>query len=129
MCHNDDMHENDLPDLTHIPPGNDICLFCGYTDLRMSVDGLAAKMRYEYGTDTVKKTMLFCGRKPDRIKILYQTSSGYALLYHRYEELKLNWPRTPEEVWIITLAQMIKLLNGYSIRREEAISYISPVST
>lgn len=55
MCHNDDMHENDLPDLTHIPPGNDICLFCGYTDLRMSVDGLAAKMRYEYGTDTVKK--------------------------------------------------------------------------
>lgn len=123
------MQANDLPDLTQIPSDNDICLFCGYTDLRMSIDGLISKMRYEYGTDTGNKTMLFCGRKPDRIKILYKTTSGYALLYHRYEELKLKWPRTSEEVWIITSSQMKKLLNGYPVRREEALSIILPAGT
>ena len=123
------MHEKDLPDLTQIPSDNDICLFCGYTDLRMSVDGLASKMMFEYGTDTAGKTMLFCGRKPDRIKILYRTPAGYALLYHRYEDTKLLWPRSPEEVWIISQKQMIRLLNGYPIRREDAISYLSLVST
>lgn len=126
--HNDDMRDKDFPDLTQIPSGNDICLFTGFTDLRMSVDGLASKMMFEYRTDTAGKTMLFCGRKADRIKILYRTAAGYALLYHRYEDTKLIWPRSPEEVWIISPKQMMMLLNGYPVHREEAISYLQRIS-
>ena len=50
-----------------------IYIACGYTDLRLGIDGLAFLIQEKFHlTPTEKGTLfLFCGRKSDRIKGLY----------------------------------------------------------
>ena len=44
----------------------------GYTDMRMQIDGLAAKVQLEHGRQMEETSIyLFCGRKSDRIKAIY----------------------------------------------------------
>ena len=55
---------------------------CGYTDLRLEIDGLAAVVTQQYGGQLNEESLfLFCGRRTDRIKALYWTGDGYILLY------------------------------------------------
>lgn len=45
---------------------------CGYTDLRLGIDGLAAVVTQQYGSHLDEESLfLFCGRRTDRIKALY----------------------------------------------------------
>ena len=45
---------------------------CGYTDLRLGIDGLAAVVKQQYGSHFDEESLfLFCGRRTDRIKALY----------------------------------------------------------
>ena len=83
---------------------------CGYTDLRLGIDGLAAVVTQQYGGQLNEESLfLFCGRRTDRIKALYWTGDGYILLYKRlsngrfqcgaeaagFPELSLAHGRTP----------------------------------
>ena len=53
---------------------------CGYTDLRLGIDGLAAVVTQQYGGQLNEESLfLFCGRRTDRIKALYWTGDGYIL--------------------------------------------------
>ena len=55
---------------------------CGYTDLRLGIDGLAAVVTQQYGSHLDEESLfLFCGRRTDRIKALYWCGDGYILLY------------------------------------------------
>ena len=55
---------------------------CGYTYLRLEIDGLAAVVTQQYGGSLNEESLcLFCGRRTDRIKALYWTGDGYILLY------------------------------------------------
>ncbi len=57
---------------------------CGYTDLRLGIDGLAAVVPQQNGGQLDEESLfLFCGRQTDRIKALHWTGDGYALLYKR----------------------------------------------
>ena len=57
---------------------------CGYTDLRLGIDGLAAIVMTQYGVELQEDSLfLFCGRRTDRIKALYWSGDGYVLLYKR----------------------------------------------
>ena len=57
---------------------------CGYTDLRLGIDGLAAVVAHQYGGHLDEESLfLFCGRRTDRIKALYWSGDGYILLYKR----------------------------------------------
>ena len=48
-----------------------IYIACGKTDMRKSIDGLAAMVQSQYHLDPFSKSIfLFCGGKSDRIKIL-----------------------------------------------------------
>ena len=57
---------------------------CGYTDLRLGIDGLAAVVIQQFGGQLDEESLfLFCGRRTDRIKALYWSGDGYILLYKR----------------------------------------------
>ena len=49
-----------------------VYIACGYTDLRKGIDGLSAMVQQEFDLDPFTNTLfLFCGRRRDRIKGLY----------------------------------------------------------
>ena len=49
-----------------------VYIACGYTDLRLGIDGLAALVKQQFSLDPFSNTLfLFCGRRRDRIKALY----------------------------------------------------------
>lgn len=55
---------------------------CGYTDLRYGIDGLVAVVTQQSGSHLDEESLfLFCGRRTDRIKVLYGTGDGHILLY------------------------------------------------
>ena len=65
---------------------------CGYTDLRLGIDGLAAVVTQQYGSQLSEESLfLFCGRRTDRIKALYWTGDGYLLLYKRLSNGRFQW--------------------------------------
>ena len=48
-----------------------IYIVCGHTDMRKSIDGLAAIIREEFDLDLFSDSLfLFCGRRRDRLKAL-----------------------------------------------------------
>ena len=67
---------------------------CGYTDLPLDIDGLAAVVTQQYGSHLDEESMfLFCRRRTDRIKALYWCGDGYILLYMRLSNGRFQWSR------------------------------------
>ena len=87
---------------------------CGYTDLRKGVQGLSQIIEGSYQLDPFEKDVLFlfCGRRSDRIKALVWEGTGYLLLYKRFENGSLRWPRTPSEAADLTKQEFRLLLQG-----------------
>lgn len=57
--------------LGDITQARDIYIACGYTDMRKSIDGIAAIVQQQFQLDPFARDLfLFCGRKRDRIKAL-----------------------------------------------------------
>ena len=58
-------------------------IFCGYTDLRKGIPGLAQIIEGNYQMDPFEKDVLFlfCGRRGDRTKCLLWEDTGFLLLY------------------------------------------------
>lgn len=70
-----------------------IYLACGHTDMRKSIDGLAALVVSRFHLDPHQPALfLFCGRRKDRIKGLLWDETGFLLLYKRLEDGKYQWP-------------------------------------
>lgn len=97
---------------------DNIYLACGATDMRKSVDGLAAIVRQDFGLDPFEKSLfLFCNKTRDRLKALSWDSNGFVLYYKRLDGrgAKFVWPRKQQEVRNISAVQLRKLLDGFSI--------------
>ena len=63
-----------------------VYIACGYTDMRRSIDGLAALVQQSFKLDPFSDSLfLFCGKRRDRIKALYWEGDGFVLLYKRLE--------------------------------------------
>ena len=76
-----------LKDLT----ADNIYIVCGHTDMRKSIDGLAALVQQQFQLDLfASSAFLFCGRRRDRLKVLLWEDDGFLLLYKRLEDGKLN---------------------------------------
>lgn len=70
-----------------------IYIVCGHTDMRKSIDGLAAIVQQQYKLDLFSSSaFLFCGRRRDRLKVLLWEADGFILLYKRLEDGKFNLP-------------------------------------
>jgi transposase len=90
-----------------------IYIACGYTDMRKSIDGLAAIVSQNFSLDLFDKSLfLFCGRRRDRIKGLLWEGDGFLLLYKRLEGGSFNWPRSAQEVMELTPQQYRWLMEG-----------------
>ena len=92
---------------------------CGYTDLRLGIDGLAAVVTQQYGSHLDEESLfLFCGRRTDRIKALYWCGDGYILLYKRLSNGRFQWPRSEAELRLLDPQSFRWLMEGASYRAE-----------
>lgn len=99
-----------------------IFIVCGKTDMRRQIDGLAATIVEEYDMNVFDDALfLFCGGKRDRFKALYWEGDGFILLYKRFENGKLKWPREAQEVRQLTAQQLRWLLEGLSIDQKVTV--------
>ena len=91
-----------------------VYLACGYTDLRLGINGLSALIKEHFELDPFQKGILFlfCGRRTDRIKGLVWEGDGFLLLYKRFESGRLSWPRTTQEAAELTEEQFNYLMLG-----------------
>ena len=94
-----------------------IYIACGHTDMRKSIDGLAAIVVQNFNLDPFQKSLfLFCGRKRDRIKGLLWEGDGFCC-YKRLEEDLLTGPKIPGCIRDNTSA--ISLANGRIVNSSE----------
>lgn len=91
-----------------------VVLACGTVDLRKGIDGLSMIIGDKYHQNPFERgtLFLFCGRKSDRMKGLLWMGSGFLLLYKRFEDGTLSWPRTTEEATELTESQYNYLMLG-----------------
>ncbi len=105
-----------------------IYIACGYTDLRLGIDGLAILVKEQFALDPFQKDILFlfCGRRADRIKGLLWEGDGFLLLYKRLESSRFQWPRNEEEVKQMSPQQFRWLMEGLSIYQKKAVKEVHP---
>ena len=113
--------------LGDITIAKDIYIACGYTDMRKSIDGLAAVVQEEFHLDPFSKSLfLFCGKRRDRIKVLLWEGDGFVLLYKRLENGNFKWPRYEEDVKPISWQQFRWLMEGLELEQKSAILPVKP---
>ncbi|MEG6571556.1 IS66 family insertion sequence element accessory protein TnpB [[Clostridium] cellulosi] len=109
---------------------SEVYIACGYTDMRLGIDGLAAIVKNTFHLNPFHEGVLFlfCGRRTDRIKGLLFEGDGFLLLYKRLENARFQWPRNESEMKQLTPQQFKWLMEGLAIEQKKAIRKISPVS-
>lgn len=76
-----------------------IYIICGKTDMRKGIDGLATLIQDSFKLDPYSDSIfLFSGWSKDRYKCLYFDGDGFAMLYKRLDNGKLQWPKDENEV-------------------------------
>lgn len=99
-----------------------IYIACGYTDLRKGIDGLALLVQKNFDLDPFGSSLfLFCGKRNDRLKALFWEGDGFVLLYKRLERGRFQWPRTKEQVRLVSLQQYRWLMEGLAIEQPKAL--------
>jgi transposase len=112
--------------LGNISQAENIYLACGYTDMRKSIDGLAALVQQNFKLDPFNNSLfLFCGHKCDRLKALYWEGDGFVLLYKRLENGRFQWPRDEEAVRKLTNQEFRWLLEGLSLKQPKAVQKVN----
>ena len=100
-----------------------IYLVCGKTDMRKGIDGLAMVIAENYGLE-FNSLFLFCGGRNDRFKGLFWDGEGFIMLYKRFENGHLSWPRNSNEAKELSAQQLDWLLQGLNplpIRKIQAV--------
>jgi len=98
-----------------------VYLACGATDLRKSIDGLAAIVQMRFKLDPFSNCLfIFCNKSKDKIKILEWEYSGFWLYYKRLEKGRFKWPSNENEVKSVTQRELRWLLDGLSIDQPKA---------
>ena len=111
-----------LKDLT----ADNIYIVCGHTDMRKSIDGLAALVQQQFQLDLfTSSAFLFCGRRCDRIKALLWEGGGFVLLYKRIEHGGFQWPRTAQEMRNLSWQEFRWLTEGLSVDQPKANKPVS----
>jgi transposase len=99
-----------------------IYLACGGTDLRKSIDGLAALVSQAFELDPFTGSLfVFCNKGRDKLKILYWDHNGFWLYYRRLERGRFLWPKPADEATLaIDRRQLQWLLDGLSLEQRQA---------
>jgi transposase len=99
-----------------------IYLARGATDLRKSIDGLAALVQQGYGLDPFGDMwFVFCNRERDKLKVLRWEHNGFWLYYRRLERGRFRWPAATDSTpLVITRRQLQWLLDGLALEQHQA---------
>ena len=99
-----------------------VYLACGSTDLRKSIDGLAALVREGFDLDPFSPCLfVFCNRGRDKIKILEWDRNGFWLYYRRLEKGRFRWPSgLGDSTMAVTRRELRWLLDGLSLEQKKA---------
>lgn len=115
-----------------LPTSVRIYLARGATDMRKSIDGLAAVTKEVLEHDPLSGHLfVFCNRRRDRIKILYWERSGFWLLHKRLEQGTFAWPVPADDVSKqieLHASDLAALLGGLDLRKATRRRWYSRVS-
>ena len=108
--------------LGDISKAEQVYIATGYTDMRKSIDGLAAIVQQNFKLEPFSNSLfLFCGRCSSTLKALYWEGDGFVLLYKRLENGKFRWPRDEYEAMLITPQQFRWLMEELAIEQPKSI--------
>jgi len=113
-----------------ISPAVRVYVATGATDLRRSIDGLAALVRQRFDLDPLSGHLfLFRNRRGDRLKILAWDHGGFWVLYKRLERGTFAWP-SEEAGDSITMrsGDLILLLSGIDLTQTRRRRWYEPAA-
>ncbi|XID91543.1 IS66 family insertion sequence element accessory protein TnpB [Paenibacillaceae bacterium WGS1546] len=100
---------------------NRVYLACGVTDLRKSIDGLAALVQEGFGLDPFSPCLfVFCNRERNKLKILHWDHNGFWLFYRRLERGTFQWPTGSNTTATISPRELRWLLDGLTLHQRQA---------
>lgn len=99
-----------------------VYLACGATDMRKSIDGLAALVQEGFALDPFSPCLfVFCNKNRNKLKILQWDYNGFWLHYRRLEKGKFQWPSQEKPHTVaISHRELNWFLDGLSIQQSEA---------
>lgn len=92
-----------------------IYIACQATDFRKQIDGLVAlvSMQFKLNPFSESCAFIFCNKRKNAIKVLRYDKNGFVLASKKLlEDLKFQWPQTPDEVKEVSIQQIEWLLQG-----------------
>ena len=108
--------------MLNLTEGASVYLACGSTDLRKSIDGLAAIVSQVFALDLFSHSLfVFCNKDRDKLKILYWDHNGFWLYYRRLERGRFRWPDQKEAATLaVSRRQLQWLLDGLTLTQTQA---------
>jgi transposase len=105
-----------------------VYLACGSTDMRRSIDGLAAIVQQCFSLDPFSSNLyVFCNRNRTMIKILHWDHNGFWLYFRRLEKGTFRWPENnSEDTLLVGGRELNWLLTGLSIEQKQAHRKVAP---
>ena len=102
--------------------GVSVYLACGATDMRKSIDGLAAIVVHTFNFDLFSNSLfVFCNKGGDKLKILHWDHNGFWLYYRRLERGRFRWPaRSGDRTLQVSRRQLQWLLDGLTLEQCQA---------
>jgi transposase len=104
-----------------------VYLACGPTDMRKSIDGLAALVQVRFELDPFSSSwFVFCNKGRDKLKILRWDNNGYWLYYRRLEKGRFKWPASAASLssdanlCVVSRRQLQWLLDGLKLQQRGA---------
>lgn len=102
-------------------PGR-IYLAKGATDLRKSINTLAALVQASFEMDPYDKNMyVFCNRSRNRLKILQYDKNGFWLYYKALDTGKFAWAKETDGLMELTDDELDWLVHGLSLMDKQSI--------
>lgn len=110
--------------------GARVYLARGSTDMRKSIDGLAARVSYDFALDPFDQSLfVFCNANRDKLKILHWHHNGFWLYYRRLEKGRFRWPETDgEATLLVTVRELQWLLDGLELEQHRAHAVVRAVA-
>ena len=104
-------------DVLDVPDAARVYLAAGATDMRKSIDSLAAEVQEVLHLDPFSSCLfVFCSRRKDKIKILFWDRNGFWLCYRRLERGTFRWPQTGDGGTVtVTRRELRWLLDGLDL--------------
>jgi len=107
--------------------GRRVYLACGKTDMRKSINGLAAIVEGSFKLDAFNGSLfVFCNSNRDRLKIIEWDGDGFWLHFKRLEKGRFRWPEHGEDPTMLLTGEELGILLGgarveLKLRRNEVV--------